>query len=77
MKACAGDSVELLTIDVSNGDSVRSAASLLSEKLGDDKLYAFVSNAGTGFAHGTSPKEILDTNTRGKFVTRDRWSSFS
>lgn len=51
--------------DVSNPASVQSAAESLSQSLGASKLYAIVNNAGTGFAHGTSPDEILDTNVRG------------
>jgi carbonyl reductase 1 len=50
---------------VSNQSSIQSAATLLSKSLGSSKLYAIVNNAGTGFSHGTSPAEILDTNTRG------------
>ena len=45
--------------------SVAAAASELSERLGDDKLYAIVNNAGTGVSHNTKPNEIMDTNTRG------------
>ncbi|KAL7474663.1 hypothetical protein ACHAW6_000626 [Cyclotella cf. meneghiniana] len=65
VKREAGDSVELLSIDVSNPASIESAASSLSQALGSSKLYAIVNNAGTGFSHGSSPPEILDTNTRG------------
>mmetsp|Transcript_13497 Transcript_13497/g.29212 ORF Transcript_13497/g.29212 Transcript_13497/m.29212 type:complete len:303 (+) Transcript_13497:144-1052(+) len=65
VKATAGDSVEYINIDVGDDDSVKSAASDLARRLGDDKLYAIVNNAGTGFSHGTSPSEILDTNARG------------
>lgn len=65
VKATAGDSVEYLNIDVSNANSVKAAASNLSRQLGGETLYAIVNNAGTGFSHGTSPAEILDTNTRG------------
>ncbi|KAL7542589.1 hypothetical protein ACHAXR_012337 [Thalassiosira sp. AJA248-18] len=65
VKATAGDSVEYLNIDVSNDNSVKSASANLSKRLGGEKLYAIVNNAGTGFSHGTSPSEILDTNTRG------------
>lgn len=65
VKATAGDSVEYLNIDVGNVNSVKSASSNLTKRLGDEKLYAIVNNAGTGFSHGTSPSEILDTNTRG------------
>lgn len=53
------------TQDVSNPASIESAASSLSQALGSSKLYAIVNNAGTGFSHGSSPPEILDTNTRG------------
>ena len=51
--------------DVSNPASIQSAAAALSQSLGTSKLDAIVNNAGTGFAHSTSPAEILDTNTRG------------
>lgn len=65
VKKTSGDTVELLNIDVSNEDSVRSAAEALSSKLGSEKLYGLVNNAGTGFMHPTKAAEILDTNTRG------------
>ena len=65
VKKTSGDSVELLNIDVSNEDSVRSAAESLRSKLASEKLYAVVNNAGTGIMHKTKPAEILDTNTRG------------
>jgi NAD(P)-dependent dehydrogenase (short-subunit alcohol dehydrogenase family) len=58
-------SIHIIIKDVSNQSSIQSAASLLSTSLGTSKLYAIVNNAGTGFSHGTSPAEILDTNTRG------------
>ena len=45
--------------------SVISAAAELSKRLGDEKLYAIVNNAGTGVSHNTLPSEILNTNTRG------------
>lgn len=45
--------------------SVKAAAVELSKRLGDDKLYAIVNNAGTGVSHNTKPNEIMDTNTRG------------
>lgn len=51
--------------DVSNLKSIQSAATSLSQSLGTSKLDAIVNNAGTGFAHGTSPSEIFDINTRG------------
>ena len=65
VKADFGDSVEYLNIDVSNPLSVKMASEELSKRLAGEKLYAIVNNAGTGFSHGTSPAEILDTNTRG------------
>eukprot|EP00970_Alexandrium_tamarense_P003615 scaffold569_cov220-Alexandrium_tamarense.AAC.6 len=42
----------------------RSSSHPLSQKLGSEKLDAIVNNAVTSFSHGTSHKEILDTNTR-------------
>eukprot|EP00985_Skeletonema_marinoi_P020905 scaffold12547_cov148-Skeletonema_marinoi.AAC.6 len=65
VKKTAGDAVELLNIDVSNEESVQSAAKALTAKLGTEKLYGLVNNAGTGIMHNTPPTEILDTNTRG------------
>jgi len=65
VKKSAGDSVELLTIDISNEESVKTAAASLSKTLGSNKLYAIVNNAGTGLSHGVSSAEIIDTNTRG------------
>mmetsp|Transcript_18872 Transcript_18872/g.29566 ORF Transcript_18872/g.29566 Transcript_18872/m.29566 type:complete len:303 (-) Transcript_18872:58-966(-) len=65
VKQTAGDAVELLNIDVSSEESVQSAAQDLTAKLGSEKLYGLVNNAGTGIMHNTLPAEILDTNTRG------------
>eukprot|EP00984_Skeletonema_dohrnii_P020531 scaffold10013_cov79-Skeletonema_dohrnii-CCMP3373.AAC.35 len=65
VKKTAGDAVELLNIDVSCDESVQSAAEALTAKLGSEKLYGLVNNAGTGVMHNTLPAEILDTNTRG------------
>ncbi|KAL7517932.1 hypothetical protein ACHAWX_002806, partial [Stephanocyclus meneghinianus] len=65
VKATAGDSVELLKIDVGDDSSVAAAAAELSQRLRNERLYAIVNNAGTGVSHGTLPAEILDTNTRG------------
>eukprot|EP00984_Skeletonema_dohrnii_P020529 scaffold10013_cov79-Skeletonema_dohrnii-CCMP3373.AAC.33 len=53
VKKTAGDAVELLNIDVSNEESVQSAAEALSAKLGTEKLYGLVNNAGTGIMHNT------------------------
>ncbi|KAL7491471.1 hypothetical protein ACHAWT_000807 [Skeletonema menzelii] len=65
VKKTSGDAVELLNIDVSSEESVQSAAEALASKLGSEKLYGLVNNAGTGVMHNTKPPEILDTNTRG------------
>ncbi len=48
-----------------SNDSVKAAAANLAYRIGDDKLYAIVNNAGTGISHGTLPPEVLNTNTRG------------
>jgi NAD(P)-dependent dehydrogenase (short-subunit alcohol dehydrogenase family) len=53
------------TQNVGDDQSVRDAATELSQRLGNEKLYAIVNNAGTGVAHNTLPPEILNTNTRG------------
>ena len=65
VKKTAGATVEYINIDVGCPTSVQSAAFELKEQLAGEKLYAIVNNAGTGVSHGTGPKEILDTNTRG------------
>lgn len=65
VKKTAGATVEYINIDVGCPTSVQSAALELKEQLAGEKLYAIVNNAGTGVSHGTGPKEILDTNTRG------------
>ena len=49
-EGCKGK-IELIVIDVADKASVLSAAQALNEKLGDDKLYALVNNAGTGVSH--------------------------
>ena len=51
--------------DVGNSESVETAAKVLAKRLGNDRLYAIVNNAGTGVSHNTKPTEVLDTNTRG------------
>lgn len=75
-KSSGKETVELLTIDVSNDASVQSAATTLSQKLGSNKLYAIVNNAGTGLSHGASASQILDTNTRGPRRVVDNFLPF-
>jgi len=47
-EGCKGK-IEVLLVDVADQVSVKSAASVLKEKLGEEKLYALVNNAGIGF----------------------------
>ena len=37
----------------------------MKEKLGGDKLYALVNNAGTGGAHGVTAQTVIQTNLIG------------
>jgi carbonyl reductase 1 len=54
--------VEVLQLDVANDASVAQAANQLAAKLGGEKLYGVVNNAGIG--NGALPT-VLDVNTRG------------
>jgi len=49
-EGCKGK-IEVIVVDVADQASVLSAAQALKEKLGDDKLYALVNNAGAGISH--------------------------
>ena len=51
VKKTAGDSVELLNIDVSKDESVQAAAETLGEKLASEKLYAIVNNVSQQRVH--------------------------
>jgi len=51
VKKTAGDSVELLNIDVSKDESVQAAAETLGEKLASEKLYAIVNNVSQRVHH--------------------------
>lgn len=51
VKKTAGDSVELLNIDVSKDESVQAAAESLGEKLASEKLYAIVNNVSQRVHH--------------------------
>lgn len=69
----AGDSVELLQIDVSSDESVEAAASDLSARLGDEKLYAIVNNAGIISNEQNRASAVLNTNTRGPIRVVDNF----
>ncbi|KAL3903022.1 MAG: hypothetical protein SGARI_005566, partial [Bacillariaceae sp.] len=61
---CGGEAaVELVVIDVSNDESVKSAAESLKAK--DVKLDAIVNNAGTGLAHDVDDSQMINVNYRG------------
>jgi carbonyl reductase 1 len=56
--------LEVVQLDVSDDASVARAAAQLREKLGSEKLYGVVNNAGLGTAR-QDMAAILDVNTRG------------
>lgn len=57
--------VEVVTIDVANDASVKAASDAVREKLGGEKLYGVVNNAGiANFGEGDLPR-TLQTNTLG------------
>ena len=58
------DRVEVLQLDVADDASVARASSQLAEKLGRERLYGVVNNAGIGVA-SKDLAGILDVNTRG------------
>ena len=51
LPASAGK-IEVLKVDVSNDKSVTDAAAALKAKLGDQKLYGLVNNAGVARGNG-------------------------
>ena len=51
LPASAGK-IEVLKVDVSNDKSVTDAAAVLKAKLGDQKLYGLVNNAGVASGSG-------------------------
>jgi NAD(P)-dependent dehydrogenase (short-subunit alcohol dehydrogenase family) len=68
-EGCKGK-VELLLVDVSDEASVKSAAATLKERLGDNKLYALVNNAGVGLSTGVTQDATIITNVYGpKWMT--------
>src|SRR4051812_42582123 len=56
--------VEVVQIDVADDASVTRAAAQIGQRLGSEKLYGVVNNAGIGVA-STDLAGILDVNTRG------------
>jgi len=67
---CQGK-IEVVLVDVSNADSVKDAAAALSAKLGEEKLYALVNNA--GILHPDQVPAMVQTNLLG---TRSMCDSF-
>ena len=58
--------VELVQVDVSDPASIKTAAENLKAKLGDQKLYALVNNAGVIYSRKGIPKEeMIKTNVYG------------
>jgi len=49
-EGCKGN-IELLVVDVADEASIKAAAAVLKERLGDQKLYGLCNNAGVGLSH--------------------------
>jgi len=60
-----GGSVELVLMDVADDVSVSKAAAEVAGRLGDDKLYAVVNNAGIGLSSALTSEQVLNTNLVG------------
>mmetsp|Transcript_12089 Transcript_12089/g.18370 ORF Transcript_12089/g.18370 Transcript_12089/m.18370 type:complete len:280 (+) Transcript_12089:29-868(+) len=60
-------SVKFIEMDVSSDESVKNAASTISDELTrkGEKLYGLVNNAGVGLNTALSPTELLNTNLYG------------
>jgi len=57
------ENIELVQVDISNKESVVSAAKSVKDSLGGNFLYGLVNNAGTGLAHkGVGPDDIINVN---------------
>lgn len=65
LDAAPNVNVELVQIDVSDDKSVTTAAQMLQKRLGSQKLYGLVNNAGTGLSHGTTGETMVNVNTYG------------
>lgn len=59
-----GERVEVLEIDVASDTSVQAAAQRVKAKLGDEKLYGIVNNAGIGLGD-SDMRGVLNVNTTG------------
>ena len=73
-EGCKGK-VELLVVDVANEESVKSAAATLRERLGEERLYALVNNAGVGPFSGLAKDSIITTNVYGSKWMTDNFVS--
>jgi carbonyl reductase 1 len=60
-EGCKGN-IELVQIDISDDASIAAAASTMQGKLGDEKLFALVNNAGMG---GEDYDLLMKTNLYG------------
>jgi carbonyl reductase 1 len=67
--------VELLTLDVGSDESVLAAAETLKSKLGGDRLYGIVNNAGVGPQH-SDPVEIVNVNLFGPRRIAEAFGSY-
>jgi len=56
---------ELIELDTSKDASIAAAVVAVKAKLGDEKLYGIVNNAGTGLAHNVSPEDVVNVNYHG------------
>ena len=54
-----------MQVDVSDPASITAAAESVKTKLGNEKLYALVNNAGTGLAHNVTKDAMINTNFYG------------
>ena len=59
------DRIEVVQCDIGSSDSVSAAARTIKARLGDEKLYAIVNNAGCGLAHGVTEEDMFNTNLYG------------
>ena len=69
---CQGK-VEVVTVDVADAASITACAATMAEKLGDQKLYALVNNAGTAewVGDGVARDAMIATNCYGAKLMMD------
>lgn len=66
------DNIEVVQVDISKEESIKNAAASVKQRLGDNRLYALVNNAGTGLAHkGVSAADIINVNYWGTKMMTD------